>query len=169
MPLPHLGIVQPVRVCETCHEELNLAKNAKVTPIASTASPPGPTQNNRSMQPRSARIEDDDDKDLKLALQMSLEEVKRPAINPPSVLSQPKANTATQSVPQPRTDEGEDEDLKAAIAASLRDIEAPKGVQYPALQNYSQSPATQLAPTQLSTAQQAPTQQPVAHYQVFAC
>src|SRR5208282_4679002 len=76
MPLPHLGITQPVRVCETCFEERNnqkIVKSQAAVPTSLQATP----QSSRTMQPRSARVEDDDDKDLKLALKMSLEEAKR--------------------------------------------------------------------------------------------
>jgi hepatocyte growth factor-regulated tyrosine kinase substrate len=167
MPLPHLGIVQPVRVCETCHEELNLAKTAKVSTVASPSSSAIPAQGNRSMQPRSARIEDDDDKDLKMALQMSLEEAKRSTAQPASTFSQPKPKTTTQSTVQERTDDAEDEDLKAAIAASLKDAEASKAMQYPSLQTYPQSQPTQPPPQQQPQIQPQ-AQQPLGQYQVFA-
>jgi hepatocyte growth factor-regulated tyrosine kinase substrate len=131
MPLPHLGIVEPVRVCETCYEERNSAKTVK--PPSSTHVPT-PSQSNRSLQPRSARIEDDDDGDLKMALQMSLEEAQRAGV----VTSQPtpprqEPSRPTRQIYQ-QTDSGEDEDLKAAIAASLKDMEAKKTMQYPSVQ-----------------------------------
>src|SRR5437762_13700046 len=57
MPLPHLGIVQPVRVCETCYEERNL-KLAKSAAATTGTSPAPAVQPTRFMQPRNARIED---------------------------------------------------------------------------------------------------------------
>jgi growth factor-regulated tyrosine kinase substrate len=93
------------------------------------------------MLPRSARIEDDDDKDLKLALQMSLEEAKRNGIaSPTPPVQAQQVQAATQPVVQ--STDSEDEDLKAAIAASLKDMESKKTMQYPTLQQ-----ATQSAPT----------------------
>lgn len=140
MPLPHLGITQAVRVCETCFEERNNQKVVK-SPSAVPTSLQVTPQSSRAMQPRSARVEDDDDKDLKLALQMSLEEAKRSGIDtqlptsraePPKIVSQP---VVTQ-----RTESSEDEDLKAAIAASLKDMEAKKTMEYPSIRPISQSP-----------------------------
>lgn len=84
------------------------------------------------MQPRSARVDDGFDEDLKRALAMSLEEVNHhsgagytPQVKPqptsvvPAVV--PTAQSATTKAP-----EEEDEDLKAAIAASLADMEEQK-------------------------------------------
>lgn len=128
IPLPHIGIVQPVRVCDGCHAKI---KNPK---------PSAPKQDNRlhkhksaSMQPRNARIEDDDDEDLKRALAMSLEDVKASQPLPP-YSSRPAQTTTAQtskpvSKPTPKPapiEEEEDEELKAAIAASLRDMEQQK-------------------------------------------
>lgn len=89
------------------------------------------------MQPRNARVEDDDDKDLKLALQMSLEEAKRTGINTQSGPSRPEPSVGTsQSNINQRTQDNEDEDLKAAIAASLKDMEEKKTVEYPKTAEY---------------------------------
>lgn len=135
MPLPHLGIVQPVRVCETCYEERNLklAKSASATAGTSPAPAVKPT---RLMQPRNARIEDDDDKDLKMALQMSLEEAKRHSHPLPSAVPQPESAQSAVQPPNPtrNTEDAEDEDLKAAIAASLKDMEVKKAIEYPNVQ-----------------------------------
>lgn len=83
------------------------------------------------MQPRSARVDDGFDEDLKRALAMSLEEVNghgnsgyvtqskiQPAAAPTTMTSKP--TTA------PKPAEEEDDDLKAAIAASLADMEEQK-------------------------------------------
>jgi len=94
------------------------------------------------MQPRNARVEDDDDEDLKMALKMSLEEVKgkgsagyvsqqqlqaQKQVAPPHVPTstvQPPASKPSGGKTGP--DEDEDEELKAAIAASLKDMEEQK-------------------------------------------
>lgn len=81
------------------------------------------------MQPRSARVDDSFDEDLKKALAMSLEEVQNhtrgrgyvaPTTN--GAGSEAKVNGHSTSKPA----EEEDEDLKAAIAASLADMEEQK-------------------------------------------
>jgi len=144
MPLPRLGIVEPVRVCETCYDEINAPKTAK--PSSNTNIPTDP-QASRSLQPRNARIEDNDDRDLKMALQMSLEEARRTGMGP----SQPPRQEPSTAIPQNNRlpDEAEDEDLKAAIAASLKDMEAMKGMQYPSVQpaqSIGQQPVPESAP-----------------------
>jgi len=144
MPLPRLGIVEPVRVCETCYDELNAPKTVK--PSSNTNVPSG-LQSSRSLQPRNARIEDDDDRDLKMALQMSLEEARRTGIGPSQLPQQEPPQPITQNNRLP--DEAEDQDLKAAIAASLKDMEAMKGMQYPSVQppqSTGQQPVPESAP-----------------------
>lgn len=79
------------------------------------------------MEPRSARVEDSFDADLKRALEMSLDEAKGNSSSgfvPQSQLqSQSKPiNGATKKQPE----EEEDADLAAAIAASLADMEEQK-------------------------------------------
>jgi growth factor-regulated tyrosine kinase substrate len=82
------------------------------------------------MQPRSARVDDGFDEDLKRALAMSLEEVNgssKSGYVPQATLqaSKPAATNGT-SKPSISKIEEEDDDLKAAIAASLADMEEQK-------------------------------------------
>jgi hepatocyte growth factor-regulated tyrosine kinase substrate len=81
------------------------------------------------MQPRSARVEDDDDRDLRLALQMSLEEATRAsnAIAGASVTGQSAKTSEVNRTETPL--DVEDVELKEAIAASLRDMEEKKAAQ----------------------------------------
>ncbi|KAI7586439.1 ubiquitin binding protein [Hortaea werneckii] len=153
LPLPHLGIMQPVRVDDGCYAKLQ----AKVGAMTSGA-PQSPGAGARKtlwqdsgmgvsraaearMHPRSARVDVDDshfDADLKKALEMSLEESKGQGGGagyvPRTALEQSKPKT-----PQAQTngtnrntstdkkgEEEEDADLKAAIAASLQDMEEQK-------------------------------------------
>ncbi|KAK8210510.1 hypothetical protein IWZ01DRAFT_281674 [Phyllosticta capitalensis] len=123
IPLPHLGIMQPVRVDDGCH--VKLTDKSRATPVARgfDAAKPAKTLYQGSLEPRSARVEDSFDADLKKALEMSLEEVK--------------ANTSSGYVPQPQlqskapngqaqNEEDDDPDLRAAIAASMADMEEQK-------------------------------------------
>jgi hepatocyte growth factor-regulated tyrosine kinase substrate len=166
MPLPHLGIGQPVRVCETCYQERSEPKQIKSPAVGAVSSPIGPVNANRSMQPRSARVEDDDDKDLKLALQMSLEDAKRTSTSsqpPPFQAAPPQA--AIQSNVQ-NAEQGEDEDLKAAIAASLKDMESKKTMQYPSIQQTGQQASQQTPQSALPAT--APSQFQVSSVELSA-
>jgi growth factor-regulated tyrosine kinase substrate len=131
LPLPHLGIVQPVRVDDGCYIKLT-DKSSKGGTFSTDRSPthrqPRP---HSSMQPRSARVDDGFDEDLKKALAMSLEEVNG------HVGSGYVPQSKVQPTPAPPTTNGpskasgkpadeEDDDLKAAIAASLADMEEQK-------------------------------------------
>ncbi|KAI0408383.1 hypothetical protein F4802DRAFT_618556 [Xylaria palmicola] len=132
LPLPHLGIMQAVRVDDGCYARLT-DKSSKGPSVIDTLPPstssfPHKNRSTSAMQPRNARVDEVFDEDLKKALAMSLEEVQShsrgyvpPTDNKPSV-TQP---TAKGSVPAASAEE-EDEDLKAAIAASLADMEEQK-------------------------------------------
>jgi len=142
LPLPHLGIMQPVRVDDGCYAKL--MEKSRGTP--GPQSPRGearrtlwqesdrPIRESSRMQPRGARVTDDSfDADLKKALEMSLEESKGHAgagyvpqsqVQQPQQHSKPQTNGASKS--QPKEEDEEDADLKAAIAASLQDMETQK-------------------------------------------
>ncbi|KAI1369888.1 hypothetical protein F5Y08DRAFT_291638 [Xylaria arbuscula] len=132
LALPHLGIMQAVRVDDGCYTRLTDRSN-KGAPAPDAVSPtassfPHKNRSTSSMQPRDARVDDAFDEDLKKALAMSLEEVQThsrgyvPPTNnkPPAVQATAKAPTSSAEAEQ------EDEDLKAAIAASLADMEEQK-------------------------------------------
>ncbi|KAI0101928.1 VHS domain-containing protein [Hypoxylon sp. NC0597] len=134
LPLPHLGIMQPVRVDDGCYAKLTDRSN-KSGFSRQERSPQSPSipNNNRSssvMQPRNARVDDAFDEDLKKALAMSLEEVQGhskgyvPPMDNTPLASHAKTNGHSSTAAG--TAEEEDEDLKAAIAASLADMEEQK-------------------------------------------
>jgi growth factor-regulated tyrosine kinase substrate len=138
LPLPHLGILQAVRVDDGCYAKLT-DKSSRGGGIGHERSPTYPSFPNKirtlSMQPRNARVDDGFDEDLKKALAMSLEEVKShsrgyaaPAASNGPTPSHPKLNGHSRPKPAeaPKPAEDEDEDLKAAIAASLADMEEQK-------------------------------------------
>lgn len=134
IPLPHLGIIQPVRVDDGCYAKLtDKARNHPLHVERSLSKGNASIIRHRtSMQPRDARVvEDGFDDDLKRALQMSLEEVKGHSgagYVPQSKIEPPRTNQATNGTTakaKPQEDE-EDPELKAAIAASIRDMEEQK-------------------------------------------
>lgn len=84
---------------------------------------------NSAMQPRNPRVEQDDDEDLKKALEMSLEDMKGRGsgyVSNQQPVKKVEVAPAQNPAPAPAPMEDEDDELKAAIAASLRDMEVQK-------------------------------------------
>lgn len=134
LPLPHLGILQPVRVDDGCYTRL-MDKSRSTGPQSPSGSKKTLWQGSSAYPadrktPREARVTDDSfDADLRKALEMSLEESKGHSgagYVPQSQLqtSKPQTNGASKPAAQPEVEE--DADLKAAIAASLQDMEEQK-------------------------------------------
>jgi growth factor-regulated tyrosine kinase substrate len=134
LPLPHLGILQPVRVDDGCY--------IKLTDKPSNGGSFGNDRSSHlhkhkshvhgSMQPRNARVDEGFDEDLKRALAMSLDEVNShsrggyvPQSKFQSSSKPPVTNGTPKNVPSKAVEE-EDGDLAAAIAASLADMEEQK-------------------------------------------
>ncbi|RDW85577.1 ubiquitin binding protein [Coleophoma crateriformis] len=136
LPLPHLGILQPVRVDDGCYIKLTDKSSKSGGSFAAERSPTHVSHRHKSqsMQPRNARVDDGFDEDLKRALAMSLEEVNGHAgagyvpqaklQETPKPVAQPINGTSNKSASKPVEDD--DDDLKAAIAASLADMEEQK-------------------------------------------
>ncbi|CAD6449360.1 757ab935-42aa-41f8-a979-779b50cb1884 [Sclerotinia trifoliorum] len=136
LPLPHLGILQPVRVDDGCY--MKLTDRSSKGPTFTNERPPAHTshkhKSHASMQPRDARVDDGFDEDLKRALAMSLEEVNghsgagyvsQTKLQPvPEAREQPSRGVVAKDTGKPGDEE--DDDLKAAIAASLADMEEQK-------------------------------------------
>lgn len=151
IPLPHLGILQAVRVDDGCYAKLT-DKSGKGGGGGSGPGQerstlysnfPPKARSTSGMQPRDARIDDGFDEDLKKALAMSLEEVRShsrgyvPNQTNGSSPEQTKVNGHSPT-PKPAVEE-EDEDLKAAIAASLADMEEQKQKHAAALKEHTSS------------------------------
>ncbi|KAI1095704.1 VHS domain-containing protein [Rostrohypoxylon terebratum] len=148
LPLPHLGIMQPVRVDDGCYAKLidRSTKGGFGRQERSPTSPSFPHKNRSSsvMQPRNARVDDAFDEDLKKALAMSLEEVQgHPKGYVPPMNNTPSVSHIKPDVRSSATtgaSEEEDEDLKAAIAASLADMEEQKQKHSAALKQHTNKP-----------------------------
>ncbi|KAF2083700.1 ubiquitin binding protein [Saccharata proteae CBS 121410] len=149
LALPHLGIMAPVRVDDGCYAKLSEKRGTPV-PRGFDAAKPSKTLYQTSLEPRSARVEDSFDSDLKRALEMSLEEVKSHSSSgyvPQSQLlsSRPQSKApATNGYSKPTAapvEEEDDPELKAAIAASIADMEEQKKKHAAQLKKQQSSPA----------------------------
>jgi len=153
LPLPHLGIMQAVRVDDGCYAKLSSKSQGGTgggSLYGQDRSPSVPTfpYKNRSttaMQPRNARVDDSFDEDLKKALAMSLEEVQSHSRGYATQSAEERTPTRARvngnSSPSRNVGavEEEDEDLKAAIAASLADMEEQKKKHAAALKEQTHS------------------------------
>ncbi|CDR38995.1 CYFA0S02e10264g1_1 [Cyberlindnera fabianii] len=114
IPLPELGITEPVRVCDTCYDEVHHKKKGNDGHKKSRRS-----KHQKDVSRARARYDSDDDEDLKKALELSLQESQ--------AMQQPPPIPKPQPVIQSNTNEDEeDEEMKAAIAASLAEFEQEK-------------------------------------------
>jgi growth factor-regulated tyrosine kinase substrate len=120
--------MEPVRVDDGCHDKLTARSRGTPAPRPFDNPKPHKTLYQGSMEPRSARVDDSFDADLKRALEMSLEDAKGQGSSgfvSQSQLQQSKPSTNGKSK-KPQPQEEEDPDLAAAIAASLADMEEQK-------------------------------------------
>ncbi|EGO54478.1 hypothetical protein NEUTE1DRAFT_148795 [Neurospora tetrasperma FGSC 2508] len=132
LPLPHLGIMQAVRVDDGCYAKLtdkggkSGGSDRKHHSSSRHHHHHHKHKSSSSMQPRDARVDDSFDEDLKRALAMSLEEVKSYSRGHSEPANNTQYKPDKQSTSVSKIAEEEDEDLKAAIAASLADMEEQK-------------------------------------------
>lgn len=124
MPLPHFGITQEVRVCDSC--SLRITKK--------TERDRGHPRSPSASKFQRSSIHETVEQELQRALRLSLEDVSsqkgRPGYTPvqpshwhhsePAVVDPTSYSINRSSIPE------EDSDLKAAIEASLQDMEAPR-------------------------------------------
>lgn len=133
IPLPHLGILQAVRVDDGCYEKLAKKSQPTSDRFPGTDRYPGFERSERRvsfapkpvhMQPRSARADSSFDEDLRKALEMSLEESQGISSSGYMPSSQSKSKSAKpQKEAVSNNIDDDDADLKAAIALSLKEAE----------------------------------------------
>lgn len=111
IPLVHLGLMEPVRVCDNCYEKVKAKNSGSLKKIQ---------KNERSTANESL---DDEDEQLRKAIELSLQDsgVKVGSYNQP--IPSPPLPSVPAVVPKVAEDD-EDEEMKAAIAASLKEFEA---------------------------------------------
>lgn len=102
------------------------------------------------MQPRSARVDEGFDDDLKRALAMSLEEVNNHSgagyVPQAKLQTKPQVTPAASNPSTSKPAEEEDDDLKAAIAASIADMEEQKKKHAATIKEQSANPGTTSSP-----------------------
>ena len=130
LPLPHLGIVEPKRVCEGCYSKLMDKSRSPSSPVDIQSPRIFSAPRRGPMQPRDARGDEGFDEDLKKALQMSLEEARGQTgsgyISQTQLKTQQAPKPVNNHTTAPQDSDEEDEELKAAVAASLQDMEEQK-------------------------------------------
>jgi len=151
IPLPHLGILQPVRVDDGCYAKISeKSGQSGAIPQHGTGNHGGSrTLYQGSMQPRDARVDDSFDAELKKALAMSLQESQGGSVASGSVFTpypqQPVRSQPgkTNGAPRKEKEDDDDPEFAAAIAASLADMEEQKSKHVATLrQRSSTGPST---------------------------
>lgn len=139
IPLPALGILQPVRVCDDCYQ-IHKSKTSDGTK-KSTSRKPLPKEPTNP-------VESEEDEQLRKAIELSLQESQGSSTNYAPPPTAPPAPKPTE--PSAVSDEDMDDDMKAAIEASLKEYKQEQSYRQPEpLLGYSQYPSQPSASNQL--------------------
>ncbi|KAL5640611.1 hypothetical protein ACGC1H_001179 [Rhizoctonia solani] len=122
-PLPHFGITQEVRVCDSCWTTLKMDKTRAQSPELPRSKSTHSRSHSRKESRRSRVGGDTADDDLQRAIALSLAEAQA---NANGYSDRPGYVPTARSEP-PLAEHGEeDAELRAAIEASLRESQAPR-------------------------------------------
>ncbi|CCH44400.1 Vacuolar protein sorting-associated protein [Wickerhamomyces ciferrii] len=158
LSLSHLGIIEPVRVCDTCFDELDSKKSKGKKTRRS--------KHQKDVSRARAQYDSDDDEDLKKALELSLRESQGFTQVPiPVIPSKQDQKSSSQQQKQTSNEDEEDEDMKAAIAASLKDLEDKKQALEQQQQQQQQQPPQDNSPYANLLPQSSGYQQQQQHVQ----
>ncbi|KAG8908094.1 Vacuolar protein-sorting-associated protein 27 [Tulasnella sp. 403] len=129
LPLPHFGITEPVRVCDSCHVKLQKKKTEHKTSGDPKFGRSQSLSAPRPPKPKTPREQADED--LQRAIELSLKETQSSHRTGyvPQTSSWPGASEPPEvdrgSRPTVAGEEEDDPELRAAIEASLREMNAP--------------------------------------------
>lgn len=132
IPLPALGILQPVRVCDDCYQ---------IHKSKSGGSAKGDHRRLRLIQKSdtNATQESEEDEQLRKAIELSLQESQGPPSYAPPPTAPPAPEPVSKSADTP--EEEMDDDMKAAIEASLREYKQEQAYRQPQAPAQSSYPA----------------------------
>lgn len=120
IPLPALGILSPVRVCDDCYQ----IHKGKDGPDAEPSSASRQESHRERRNRRRDAAPDDEEEQIRKAIELSLQESQASGAPPSLPAAQPQ-EPAPPSGPPPQDEEEMDPDLKAAIEASLKESNFP--------------------------------------------
>ncbi|CAI4746170.1 CDG_1a_G0046980.mRNA.1.CDS.1 [Saccharomyces cerevisiae] len=132
IPLPDLGIYEPVRVCDSCFEDYDLKRHDD--------SKKSKKHRHKRKKDRDYSTPEDEEELIRKAIELSLKESRNSASSEPIV---PVVESKNE-VKRQEIEEEEDPDLKAAIQESLREAEEAK------LRSERQKASRQMQPQQPS-------------------
>lgn len=143
VPLPQLGINEPVRVCDGCYIKLKLEKASITTSSAPVPLPKTTTSTTTATASGGTGNVEEFDDDIKKAIELSLKEAEQQKTS----YGNGYVAAQLQKAPEPVVEE--DADLAAAIEASLRDIEISKKQEYHRPQQEQQTNKNELSPVEM--------------------
>jgi growth factor-regulated tyrosine kinase substrate len=128
--------MEPVRVDDGCHDKLTMRSRGTPAPRPFDTPKPHKTLYQGAMEPRSARIDDSFDADLKRALEMSLEDAKGTGssgfVSQSQLQSHSKPSTSRAAKKEPQEEEDADmEEQKKKYAVTFKQQTASSSASAP--------------------------------------